>query len=99
MICSIVIPEKAGIQKVDRGYHLNHGMTYSFYFLRNTHHEIRNTTYARRITKMTAEGGSRTHTLSPGRDFESRASACSATPAVLIYYLLFIIEVMMLNNQ
>ena len=28
-----------------------------------------------------AGGGNRTHTLLPGRDFESRASASSATPA------------------
>ncbi len=39
--------------------------------------------YAIRITQYetTAGGGNRTHTLSPGRDFESRASANSATPA------------------
>jgi hypothetical protein len=35
------------------------------------------------ITKgeLTAGGGTRTLTLLPGRDFESRASANSATPA------------------
>ena len=31
--------------------------------------------------EMNAGGGTRTLTLSPGRDFESRASASSATPA------------------
>ncbi len=37
-------------------------------------------------SKNTAEGGSRTLTLLPGRDFESRASASSATSAVLTDY-------------
>ena len=55
---------------------------------------IRYTRYARR---MTAGGGTRTHTLLPGRDFESRASADSATPALLIYYLLFTIYYLLLK--
>ncbi len=40
---------------------------------------------------VTAEGGIRTHTLLPERDFESRASANSATPAELIHQRLSII--------
>ncbi len=40
---------------------------------------------------VTAEGGIRTHTLLPERDFESRASANSATPAGSIDYLLSVI--------
>ncbi len=36
----------------------------------------------------TAGGGTRTHTLLPRRDFESRASADSATPAGVMDYLL-----------
>ena len=43
-------------------------------------------------TRPTAGGGSRTHTLLPGRDFESRASANSATPAVSTVHRLFTIE-------
>ena len=41
---------------------------------------------------VTAEGGIRTHTLLPERDFESRASANSATPAELIHQRLSIID-------
>ena len=33
------------------------------------------------VGQITAGGGTRTLTLLPGRDFESRASANSATPA------------------
>ena len=40
---------------------------------------------------VTAGGGTRTHTLLPERDFESRASANSATPAELIHQRLSII--------
>ena len=40
---------------------------------------------------VTAGGGTRTHTLLPERDFESRASANSATPAGSIDYLLSVI--------
>ncbi len=43
------------------------------------------------IVNPTAGGGTRTLTLLPGRDFESRASANSATPAHLAYYQLFVI--------
>ncbi len=43
----------------------------------------RHTTYDIPHTKQTAEGGSRTHTPLRARDFESRASASSATSAIL----------------
>ena len=51
---------------------------------------------------VTAGGGTRTHTLLPERDFESRAYANSATPAESIDQRLSIIDYFLsisINNQ
>ena len=57
---------------------------------RESTNRTRNILTQNTIHELTAGGGSRTLTLLPGRDFESRASASSATPALqlAIYYLL-----------